>query len=391
MNFPCPAAHVVLAAILTISAGCKPAATPKVIQKQPSGEASRQQPSTAELANFARSRLPPTIKLVDLKNDPPVPMPNTAPGSNVWLYNVRLTFAPVEDELGKPSPQDAEAFQATLDELDGLVTWSQAYGKSPYVSLYPGFTVEPPVPASPQLLTILRHKDQPAAPIYGKMAAEWQVDHWRYSVEDMAMPDEEEGRYRSSFTGPVLIQGEPATERFVATVKAAVASAKPKKEAIERAYRDDLLKATLPGTIYRGQMSYGGKTMPAEVRFTAPPGGDSNLAQFELRLPASGYVYTCSAKLAQGVPNMPVPAVRTDDTILRMVEPEPVGDLTVNYEGFNKVKFNVADDLANRLYYACRTEKNVPLSLRNHQLKGKMTNLLVPSLSGIMLSAQQNP
>ena len=52
-----------------------------------------------------------------------------------------MTFAPVEDELGAPSPKDAQAFNTMVDELNGLVAWSQAYAQSPYVSLYPGFTV----------------------------------------------------------------------------------------------------------------------------------------------------------------------------------------------------------------------------------------------------------
>ena len=131
-----------------------------------------------------------------------------------------------------PSPRAAVYFIraiSILDELNGLAAWSQAYAKSPYASLYPGFTVDPPTPAAPQLLTILRHKDQPVAPIYGKLAAEWQVDHWLYSVVNMALPNEDNGQFRSSFTGPILIQGEPATERFMAAAKAAIAQARPKK------------------------------------------------------------------------------------------------------------------------------------------------------------------
>ena len=210
-------------------------ATPSVGQNQMPGEPSPQisgdashPPGTAELTGFLRSHLPPVIKLVGLKNDPPVPMPNTAPGSNAWLYNVRLTLAPTEDELGAPPPQQAQAFQDMVDELTGLAAWSQAYAHSPYASLYPGFTADPPTPASPQLLVVTRHKDRPAAPIYGKMAAEWQVDHWLYSVVDMALPEEDSGRFRSAYPGPVLIQGEPAAERFIAASKAAIAAAKPK-------------------------------------------------------------------------------------------------------------------------------------------------------------------
>ena len=134
----------------------------------------------AELSNFVRSTLPPVIKLVEMKNDPPMPMPNTSPGSNVWLVNVRLTFALAEDELGTASPQDAQALQSAVDELSALAAWGRAYAESPYSSLYPGFAVTPPASASPKLLKVIHPKDRPLAPIYGKMAAEWQVDHWQF-------------------------------------------------------------------------------------------------------------------------------------------------------------------------------------------------------------------
>ena len=389
---------LVLASVLCALTGCKRAAAPNAAQSQSPGEPSlpspgdarRQPPSMAELSNFIRSHLPSLLKLAAMKNDPPVPMPNTSPGSNAWLINVRLTFAPVEDELGAPASKDAQAFKAMVEELNGLVAWSQAYAQSPYVSLYPGFTLNPLTPASPQLLAVIQHKDRPFAPVYGKMGAEWQVDHWVFTVEDLTLP-EDNGRFRSSFTGPFLVQGEPATTSFVAAAKAAIAEAKPKKNAIERAYRNDLLKATQPGTLYQGKMSYRGKTMPAEVRFTTPPGGDPGLAQFELRLPASGYVYFCSAKLAKGVPRMPVPAARIDEYGFQKVEPETKDDLTVNYERVTEPPmFNTADYPASEFRYAYQDAKDVPVSLRNHQLEGKMA-LANPPLPGIVLSAQQSP
>ena len=385
------AAHIAVAAsVLCSLAGCKPATAPsQATQNQTSGDA-RHQPTTEQLAAFVRANLPPVLRLVELKNDPPVPMPGSAPGGNTWLYTVRLTFAPVEDELDAASPKDAQAFNSMVDELNGLVAWSQAYAQSPYASLYPGFTVNPLTPASPQLLVVSKHKDQPVAPVYGKIGAEWQVDHWLFTVEDLSLP-EDNGRFRSAFTGPILIQGDPETARFVAAGKAANAQARPRKEAIERAYRDDLLKATAPGTLYRGQMSYRGKAMPVEVRFTTPPGGDPGLARFELRLPASGYVYTCSAKLAKGIPNMPAPAARTDDAVYRAVEPETKGDLTVNYEHVvEPPKFDPGDYPASEFRYAWKNAQDVLLSVRNHRLEGKMA-LDNPPLPGIVLTAQLSP
>ena len=266
----------------------------------------------AELSNFVRGNLPPVIKLVEMKNDPPMPMPNTSPGSNVWLVSVRLTFALAEDELGAASPQDVQALQSAVDELSTLAAWSRAYAQSPYASLYPGFTVNPPASASPKLLKVLHPKDRPLAPIYGKMAAEWQVDHWQFSVVDMTLPADD-GQFRSAFTGPVLIQGEPDTERLLVTTKAAIAEAKPKKAAIEAAYEDDLAKATRLGTLYRGQVSRGSSIIAAEVHFLEPPTSDHQTARFEVRMPsAPSYVFTYTAKLAKEMPIHPAPVMGDD-------------------------------------------------------------------------------
>ena len=55
-----------------------------------------------------------------------MPLPNSSPGSNTWLFNVRLRLALTEDLVGLPSPEDAHAFQAIVDELNGLVEWQVA-------------------------------------------------------------------------------------------------------------------------------------------------------------------------------------------------------------------------------------------------------------------------
>ncbi len=395
MNISRPAAYFVFASILCALTGCKRTASPNATQSQTPSESSvhtpadaRHQPSTAELAQFIRGNLPPLIKLVDVKNDPPVPPPNTAPGSNVWLYNVRLTFAPGEDELSAPSAPATAAFQAPVDELNDLVAWSQAYAQSPYANRYPGFTVEPPAPASPQLLALRHPKDRPLPPIYSKMEAEWQVDHWQFSMADMDLP-EEDGRFRSTFTGPILIQGGQDAERFVTATKTAIAQAKAKKEAIEAAYKEDLRKATQAGTLYKGQITMRKQGMATEWRFIASPDGDPNLARFELRLPALGYVFTGSAKLAASIPNMPLPPDRTDNSFMHVEESPPKGELKVTLEQVNPHRFIDGDEPANTFYYGKGTVKNVALTLRDGQLSGNLWGIYTP---GFMLSAQrQNP
>ena len=74
-----------------------------------------------------------------------------------------------------------------------------------------------------------------------------------------------------------------------------------------------------------------------------------------------------------------------------MVEPETKDDLTVNYERVTEPpRFNLADYPASEFRYAYQDAKDVPVSLRNHHLEGKMA-LANPPLPGIVLSAQQSP
>ena len=379
-----------LGLLLWVLAGCKPATSPLSTQSQPSS--ANRQPDTSELAGFLRGQLPPFLKLVELKNDPPAPLHNAASGDNAWLYNVRLTFALTEDELGPPSPQDAQAFRLVVDKLNSLAAWGEAYSSSPYNKLYPGFAVHLPAPASPQLLAVIRHKDQPSAPLYGRMSAEWLVDHWQFTVQGLAMP-EDEGHLRSEYTGPILVQGDPATARLVAAAKAEIAQTEPRKEAIERSYQEDLRRATQPGTLYKGQITRRDKTMDAEIQFVAlVPGAGADVAKFELRLPASGFVYTCSAKLAQGVPNMPVAPSDANDLSLDSAQTTQKGDLIVNYEHIKDPKFNPANGLANdfRSYLVGdAAAKDMPVSLLNHQMTGLIAGF--EAAHGFTLTARQSP
>ena len=396
------ASFLIASTFLVVLGGCKPAATPNTGQNHPPDEFSLQtpgsahhQPSTSDLANFLRRQLPANTKLLDLKNDPLVPMPGTSPGGNAWLTNVRLTFAPAEDMFEPAPTKDAQAFQSVVDELNGLIAWSRAYNQSPYVSLYPGFTVNATTLPSAQLLVVAFPKDRPLAPIYGKMTAEWQVDHWQFSVLELQLPDGD-GNPRASFTGPILIQGDPVTERILATAKAAISEAKPKKAAIEGSYQADLIRATRPGTIYKGQISRDKSTMVAEVQFTEPIGNDPSLARCELRLPPSGYIYTCSAKLAKRIPIQPAALTSSEGVVATpvAVEPAPQGDLTLHYERVSEPKLNPANTFANALRGYIRSEaatglEDVPLSLRDHHLEGKVAALDFGP--GFVLSARQSP
>ncbi len=399
MVTPTPATRLVLACLLWTLTGCKPPAAPSTAQSQTPGEPSpqvpgpaRRPPGTAELASFLRSTLPPVIKLVEVKTDPPTPMPNTTPGSNVWLYTVRLILAPAEDELAEATPQDAQAFQAVLDEQSVLAAWSQAYNQSPYARLYPGFTLNAPDPAAPKLLRVARHKDQPLPPIYAKMAAEWQVDHWQFSSVDMALPDADDGQFRHTFDGPVFVQGEPATERFLAAARATIAEARPKKATLEAVYADDLAKATRPGTLYRGQVSLGSSVVAAEVRFLEPPTAGQHSARFEVRMPgAPGYVFTYTATLARQVPIHPAPVPRNDSSNLLQGDADtlPKADLSVGLEhvaGKEVVSGSVANQMLMSLthYPAPRA---LLLSLSNGRLEGKVAT----SDYAYRLSAQRAP
>lgn len=380
-----------------ILAGCKPTTTPPATQNQASANDPRHPPGTTELAGFLRGSLPAAIVLVELKNDPPVPAPNSPPGGNSWLYNVRLSLAAAEDEFGPPARPDAEAFQTLVDELGGLVAWKEAYAQSPYAGRYPGFDVTPPAPASPQLVAVTRRKGVPAAAIYGQMTVGWQVDHWKYAVTDLDLPQEDRKSLpRSAYHAPILVQGDAATMRYVAAAQATVAAAREKKASIERRYREDLARAAQPGSLYRGQITHGKHAVPAEVRFAAaPPGGDAGLMRFELRLPTTGFTYTGSIKLAQSIPKVSVPApTRADNPFAQFdsAPPVPKADLILNYEEVNEPKFNRASELANDLrafLTGGSVPKDVPLTLQDHQLKGRLANLdFEPSFE---LVAQQTP
>lgn len=334
---------LLLAALLLASStpGCKPAGSPAGEPSQPPPADARHPPGTEDLARFFRGTLPPAFQLVELKSDPPVPLLGTASGDHAWTYNVRLTFAPAEDVLGPPAPHHAAVFREAVDDLAELAVWSQAYARSPYAARYPSLSVAAPAPANLMFLAVLQAKDQPYPPVYGQMSAAWQVDHWHYAVTSLQAPttDDGDGKLRSQYKDPLLIQNSPEAARFLAQAQAA----RTQHAAIEATYQEDLRRATQPGTLYRGQLRYQGKAAAAEVRFAAPPAGSDPATEvlLELRLPeAPDLAFTYLARRAKRLPlrlDAPTADASTDaeeatpTPTPRKAEPLPKGDLTLRF------------------------------------------------------------
>ena len=283
---------------------------------------------------YCQTLLPPTVRLTDLKTDAPVQAPNTSPADHVWLVNIKLTLTPAEDLLALPAPEDAHAIDALVGELNGLVAWRNAYVRSPYARTYGAFDVTAPNGPVPQLLVVQQVKGKPVAPIYGQIAAQWQVDHWRYDTVDLTLPPL--GQPRASFTGSTMVQGSAEAEAFLAAEKKAIAEARDKQAAIESRYAQDLRAATAPGTTYQGQINHGSYVLPCTLRFLAPPpGGDEEMTSFEVKLtnePSYQYVYAAKLVAALPVGVLAKPATNDQFTIPSDdPEPTPAGNLTVNF------------------------------------------------------------
>ncbi len=393
------AARLLLCAVLVDLTCCKPSPSSNPGNRPPTANETTSQSEegavhrlgTADVSVFLRRVLPPTVRLVELKSDPPAPLLNPLVGSNAWAVNVRLALAPTEDLLGPAPVRDARAFREVTDALDELIRWSDAYARSPYAPLYPGLAVKAPMDPLPYLLTVMQAKERTLAPVYAKVAAEWVVDHWQFSLLDLPLP--RLGVPRSSFRGNVVVQGSPDVERFLAAANAAISPAKERKAAIERRYQDDLAQATRPGTLYRGQIRWRNVTLPAEVRFLPAPEKDPRQAQFELRLPsAPGYRYVFSAKLAAAVPLPLAPKADGSDTpaIAAMYTPVPPSDLVINpvyYSGKDDMGATLPGELIVGMEPG-NPEHDLPLGLRSRRLEGAV---VVLGSNELMLSAQQTP
>ena len=388
-----------LGCALLVVAGCKPAAAPITGQASPPEDRLPQsqassptphQPGISDLTNYVRSTLVPLVRLVAIKTDAPMRVPNAPQGSDAWLYNVKVTIAANED-LFDPCPPDAEDAQsiaALVQEFNGLAAWRNAYVQSAYARVYPGFEIKP-VSTVPQLLVLRQAKDRPLAPVYAKVAAEWQVDHWYFSPVDWNFPNI--GSPRSAFQAPTMVQGSPEAAAFVQAERNAIAEAKAKKDAIESRYADDLGKATKPGTTYRGQISCPRGILPCEVRFLDTPGADPQMAMFAVSLPQEPtYRAAYTAKLALHIPlNMPADAAANlyFPTPVPTSNPLPVGNLTVNFSR-GSGKESVFGPLPSVLLYGGKVMGgNKPFLLLDHRLQGVVAQCNVD----FSLNVQQIP
>lgn len=394
-------------ALALLAAGCKPkaaptsdglsSASPSVDQPSVEAGSTSRRPTADEVTTFLRSVVPPLVHVSNVKMDPPTRLPNSSPADNAWVFNVKVTLAPSEDLFGAPSAADAQAFAAVNAELDGLVRWHDAFVHSPYARFYPAFEVRDSVAPTPRLLARLHKANDPLPPVYGRMEATWQIDHWIFSPDLPEPPDP--GQPRAAFTGPCLVQGSPEAQAFVAATRATIAQIQPAKMALDSRYAADVVKGTRPGTLYRGQLTYHGVVTPAEVRFVEAPNPDSQYAPFELHLPAMpSYVFAYSAKLARQMPIHPAapttaegepnPALTAADT-----ERVPKGDLMVSFVRAVGKEGPLNDTVPVQLLSLMRhydAPSNVTLSLLDHHLQGWLNGYSTDA-AGFLLSTQQTP
>ncbi len=369
------AANVLIAFLFLADAGCKPAPPPSPGQATPpvQGDASVQ-PNAGDFNAFFQSLLPSVVKVSDLKTDPPVRMPDTPPDSRIWLISVKITLTPVEDLLALPAPEDALVIDGLVNELNVLIAWRNAYARSPYTRVYGAFDVQAPAAPVPQLLVVQQAKNKPLIPLYGKIAAEWQVDHWQFTNVDLELP--RMGQLRSSFAGgSTMINGSPEAEAFLAAERKSIADAKQRQVVIESNYTKDLLAVTKPGTIYRGQVSHPRGVLPCEVRFLETPGADPKMATFEIRVPQEpSYQYVYSAALAPKVPlKIASDGVASQSNRVPSGDANtdvPVGNLTVNFvRGVGKT--STGGNLAGMMLSGAHGLGNdKPLLLLGGRLKG---------------------
>ncbi len=283
-----------------------------------------------------------------------------------------------------------------LDELTALARWAEAYRRSPYAQVYPAFGAEVSPPGSPPLLCVAQPRDRPLAPVSGKMAADWQADHWNFGALDLSLP--ETGQPRAQFDSSALVLGSPEAEALLAEVKAAFAQAQPQRAAIEAAYQADLLKATQPGALYRGQLVHRARTVAAEVRFAAPPAGvdPQREVSLEVRLPATpdkAFFY-----LARRAGRLPLPPAAPADPeagtpASEAGEPPPRGDLTLSlarasgkegaFDGSIPVEML-------SIIHSGQQPSAVVLNIRDGLLEGRI-NGYSHDTAGFVLSARQSP
>ena len=307
----CP---VLASALLVVPVGCKPAASPDAGHSHSSGDNAAKaesnaprQPTQEDFTAFFQGTMSSWVRLAEVKMDPSVLMPNTSPSDHVWLCKVKITLVPTEDLFVLPSPEDVQAIDGLVNELNSLVAWRNLYVKSPYVRACGDLEIKVPASSAPQLLVVRHAKGKPLPPVYGKMAAEWQVDHWQFSVVDMNLSVD--GKPRSDYPGNTMAKGSAEAEGFLKSERDAIAQARKEIEAIKGRYAEQVANSTKSGTAYQGRVTFRQNVQPCEVRFVdSPPGADGHFASLEVKLPNENppCVFTYNARIKTELP-IPVP------------------------------------------------------------------------------------
>ena len=282
------AASLLVAALFCTAVGCKP--SPPTISGQPTPPTEHRaprQPTQEDFTTFFQGTMSSWVRLTEVKMDPPVPMPNTSPADNVWLCKVKVTLVPTEDLLVHPSTEDAAAIDGLVNELNALVNWRSLYVKSPFARACGDVEVKVPTASVPQFLVVQHAKGQPLQPVYGKMAAEWQVDHWQFSVVDMNLAVD--GKPRSDYPGNTMVKGSAEAEGFLKSERDAIAQARetdrrPSKLPLRGAGRQrHQARHSLPpvAVTFRTER----RSLVKYASWTLPPGADEHFANLEVKLP----------------------------------------------------------------------------------------------------------
>ena len=303
------------AVILAVLSGCKPAPPTVTAQQTPPPDATApHQPTAKDFQTFFQTMLPAAVKVSEVKMDAPTRMPNTSPDQNIWLLSLKITVTPLEDLYALPPPQNTQPIDNIVAELNALVAWRNAYAQSPYVKACGGLEIKVPAAPLPQLLVVAHPKDHPLEPIYAKMVAEWQVDHWQFAAAEGNTSNSllTAGKFRSEFAGPTMVQGSPEAEKAIGGVRDAITQARKEIDAIRGRYAEQIAQGTKPGTVYQGRVTFRQNVQPCEVRFVdPPPGADAHSASVEVTLPNEKppCVFTYNAKIKTELP-IPVPGTQ---------------------------------------------------------------------------------
>ena len=247
----------------------------------------------------------------------------------------------------------------------------------------------------PTLLVRRHPAGQPLPPIYCKLRAQWQVDHWQFRALDLEPPDY--GEPRTTFDAPNVVLGSPEATVFVQAAHTACAQTSKDKAALDARYQTDLTQATRPGTIFKGQLTHRGQVVPVEVRLL-PVAKDGDAAQdvnVEVLLPAtSGESFLYQARRSSQVPlEQPATAPAIVSSSLGMLASIPQGDLRLRLVQANGKEGPYNEAIPVKLLHLSRHEQQpteIWLHLSGGHLEGRLAGYGTDPV-GIVLSAHQQP